>query len=586
MSNADIDPVLVSIIGRALKAITDEMSNTLEKTTRSPILCEANDFVTGLYDAEGRMLEQTENLPILSFSLSPVCEHIAKKFAGNIYPGDVFFHNDVFTLGNQNNDVAAFKPIFVGDVLVAWSAAKGHQADIGGAVRGGYNPNATEVWQEALRIPAIKVVERGELRKDVWNLIFANIRLDIVQEDMRAEMGACTIGERRLRALIEKYGLERFEAHKHHLFDAARKMMQAEIRSIPNGVYRGESTVYYDGKTLGSKYQIRVAITVEDDHITFDYSDTDPQTNAFVNGTYTSSASATILTFLQMVNPDIPHNHGMVQPIDIVIPEGTILNAAYPAATTFGNHLCPANADAIIRALAPIIPDRVTAGWNNLLCSLSTGRDPRKDDDYVDILFMGLKGGSGAMRECDGYDHIGMIDASGGLLDQDYEMFEQQTPHRLLQHEYLTDSAGPGERRGGLGVITRYRIGGDQTQIVIFGDGDIEPAFGLFGGGCGTLNKIELRKPDGKIYTALSKDLITDVPAGTEYVQHAGGGGGYGEPHRRPANTVQREVRDGIISAAAARDVYGVELDPETFEIREAETAALRGSRPEPVEGD
>jgi len=576
MADISIDKVLVSIIGRALKAITDEMSISMQKTTRSPILCEAKDFVTGLYDAEGRMLEQTENLPILSFSLGPVCEHIAKKFAGNIFPGDVFFHNDVFSLGNQNNDVAAFKPIFVGERLVGWAATKGHQADIGGAVRGGYNPNATEVWQEALRIPAVKVVERGELRRDVWDLIFANIRLDIVQEDMRAEMGACTVGERRLVSLIEKYGLERFEAHKEYLFDATRKMMEAEIRAIPNGVYRGESTVYFDGKNPGSKYQIRVAITVEDEHVTFDYSDTDAQTNGFVNGTYTSSASATILTFLQMVNPNIPHNHGMVQPIDIVIPEGTILNAAYPKATTFGNHLCPANADAIIRALAPVIPERVTAGWNNLLCSLSTGQDPRKNDTYVDILFMGLKGGSGAMRECDGYDHIGMIDASGGVLDQDYEMFEQQTPHVLLEHEFLTDSAGAGERRGGLGVVTRYRLGGDETQIVTFGDGDVEPAFGLFGGGEGTLNYIELRRPDGEVYRATSKDLVVGVPAGTEYVQEAGGGGGYGDPKRRPAARVAREVRDGIISVAAARDAYGVAVDPDTFELLEAETAELR----------
>ena len=196
MPEPTIDKILVSILGRALKAITDEMSLTMEKTTRSPILCEAKDFVTGLYDAEGRMLEQTENLPILSFSLSPVCEFIAKKFEGRVYPGDVFFHNDVFTLGNQNNDVAVFKPIFFGETLVAWSAAKGHMADIGGNVRGGYNPNATEVWQEALRIPAVKVYERGVLREDVWDLIFANIRLDIVQEDMRAEIGACTVGER------------------------------------------------------------------------------------------------------------------------------------------------------------------------------------------------------------------------------------------------------------------------------------------------------------------------------------------------------------------------------------------------------
>jgi N-methylhydantoinase B len=574
---ADVDRVLVSIIGRALKAITDEMSITMEKTTRSPILCEAKDFVTGLYDAEGRMLEQTENLPILSFSLSPVCQHIAERFRGEIYPGDVFFHNDVFTLGNQNNDVAAFKPIFSGETLVGWAAAKGHQADIGGAVRGGYNPGATEVWQEALRIPAVKVYERGKLRRDVWDLIFANIRLDIVQEDMRAEIGSCTVGERRLQALIEKYALERFLAHKEALYESTRRMMEAEIRSIPDGVYQGESTVYFDGKTPGSTYQIRVKITVDGEHITFDYSDTDPQTDGFVNGTYTSSASATILTFLQMVNPDMPHNDGMIQPIEIIIPEGTILNAAYPAATTFGNHLCPPNADAIIRALAPVIPDRVTAGWNQLLCSLSTGYDPRKDDTYVDILFMGLKGGSGAMDSCDGYDHIGMIDASGGVLDQDYEMFEQMTPHLVERHEYITDSGGPGRHRGGLGVETRYRVGGRGTQIVTFGDGDVEPAFGLFGGRDSTLNKIELRYPDGSFYQATSKDLITGVPEDTLYLQRAGGGGGYGPPEERPARTVCREVRDGVISFRAARDLYKVIVDPETLELDEEATRKLRG---------
>ena len=578
MSGQNIDKVLVSIIGRALKTITDEMSISMEKTTRSPILCEARDFVTGLYDAEGCMLEQTENLPILSFSLGPVCAHIAEKFRGNVSPGDAFIHNDVFTLGNQNNDVAVFKPIFVGDQLVAWSATKGHMADIGGAVRGGYNPGATEVWQEALRIPAVKVIEGGKLRQDVWDLIFANIRLDIVEEDMRAEIGACTVGERRLIALIEKYGLECFETHKVHLFDAARQMMEAEIRSIPNGVYRGESTVYYDGRTPGSEYKIRVEITVRDDSITFDYSNTDAQTNGFVNGTYTSSASATILTFLQMVNPDIPHNHGMIQPIEIKIPEGTILNAAYPAATTFGNHLCPPNADAIIRALAPVIPERVTAGWNQLLCSLSTGRDTRQDDTYVDILFMGLKGGSGAMSDCDGYDHIGMIDASGGILDQDYEMFEQQTPHLLLKHEYLTDSAGAGKHRGGLGVETCYRVGGEETNMVVFGDGDVEPAFGLFGGRDGTLNRIELRYPDGSVYRATSKDMVTGVPNGTIYRQEAGGGGGYGDPKERPVEAVAAEVRNGIVSVEAAREIYGVALDPETSEVDEEETRTLRGA--------
>ena len=554
-----IDPILVSVYARTFKSITDEMSISVQKTTRSPILCEAKDFVTGLYDVKGQMLEQTENLPILAFSLAPVCKYIIEYFDGDINEGDVIFHNDVFSMGNQNNDVAVYRPIFFEGELLAWSAVKGHQADIGGAVAGGYNPNATEVWQEAIRIPPVKIYDRGVFRKDVWDLIFANIRFDIVQHDMRAQMGACTVGERRMLELLDKYGRASFEDHKLALFESTRKMMQAEIAKIPNGAYSGEGKVYFDGHHLGTEFTIRVNIEVRDDSITFDYSETDAQTDGFVNGTYTSSASAAVLTFLQMINPDIPHNEGMVEPIEIVIPEGTILNAAYPKATTFGNHLCPPNADAIIRALAPAIPDRVTAGWNNLLCSLTTGMDDGKGEKYVDIFFMGFKGGSGGMDGTDGYDHIGMIDASGGILDQDYEMFEQQTPHHLQMHEYLIDSAGAGEWRGGLGIETKFTFGSDDTQFVTFGDGDFEPAFGLFGGHDATLNSIKLIYPDGTEKVPNNKDLITGVPKGTLYHQFAGGGGGYGDPKRRASDILRTEVRDGTISKNAARDVYGLD---------------------------
>jgi N-methylhydantoinase B len=577
MKDEKIDKILASVFQRRFKSITEEMSIALTKTTRSPILCEAKDFVTGLYDAKGKMLEQTENLPILSFSLGPVCEYIFNYFGKELYPGDVIFHNDVFSMGNQNNDVAVFKPIFYNNKLIAWSACKGHQADIGGAVAGGYNPNATEVWQEALRIPPIKVYEKGKLRKDVWDLIFANIRFDIVAEDMRAEIGSCVVGERGILKLVEKYGRETFETHKKYLFDSTNKMMKAEIRAIPNGIYKGDATVYYDGKTPGSKYKIRVKIIVKNEDIIFDYSATDSQTTGFVNGTFTSSASATILTFLQMVNPEIPHNDGMIRPIKIIIPEGTILNAKYPAATTFGNHLCPPNADAIIKALSKAIPERVTAGWNQLLCYLTTGYDTRKMDKYVDIGFLGLKGGSGATHGVDGYDHIGMIDASGGVLDQDYEMFEQQTPHLLIKHEYWTDSAGAGQWRGGLGVETKFKIGGENTKVVVFGDGDIEPGFGLFKGKSGTLNKIVLTYPDNKVYQTTSKDLIEDVPEGTILFQQAGGGGGYGDPYLRPAKKVLEEVRNEIISLEKSKSDYGIAIDSETFLIDYKKTNNIRG---------
>ncbi len=560
---SEVDQILLSVYTSTFKSITDEMSLSVVKTTRSPILCEAKDFVTGLYDAQGNMLEQTENLPILAFSLAPVCKHIIDYFDGEFAEGDVIFHNDVFSYGNQNNDVAVYKPIFHDGELVAFAAVKGHQADIGGAVAGGYNPNATEVWQEALRIPAVKVYEAGKLRKDVWNLIFANIRLDMVAHDLKAQIGACTLAERRMQSLLAKYGRDHFESHKLALFDATDKMMQAELAGIPNGQYRGEGMVYFDGHHEGTEFTIRVTITVEDEHIHFDYSETDAQTDGFVNGTYTSSASATLLTLLQMVNPDMPHNEGLVRAIEITIPEGTILNASYPKATTFGNHLCPPNADAIIRALAPVIPDRITAGWNNLLCALTTGEHPEHGEKYVDIGFMGMKGGSGAMQGTDGYDHIGMIDASGGVLDQDYEMFEQQTPHLLLKHEYVTDSAGAGQWRGGLGVETEYLIGADDTQLVTFGDGDFEAPFGLFGGKDSILNSIELTYPDGSRVRPRNKDLITDVPKGTHYHQIASGGGGYGEPGARDRQTLAEEVRNGVISPQQARDVYGLGRESE-----------------------
>lgn len=576
MDKVQIDKILLSIFQRAFKSITDEMSISLTKTTRSPILCEAKDFVTGIYDESGNMLEQTENLPILSFSLGPVCRVIIDQYKNNIYPGDVIIHNDVFSMGNQNNDVAIFRPIFHEQTLIGWSAAKGHQADIGGAVQGGYNPNATEVWQEALRIPAVKLYEKGEFRKDVWNLIFANIRLSMVQEDIKAQIGACRLGERRLSKLVEKYGIESYKAHKEELFNSTERMMRAEIKSIPNGVYTGSSNVYYDGKHLDSKFEIKTSITVEDEDITFDFTPSSKQTNGFVNGTYTSTCSAITLTLLQMVNPNIPHNEGMIKPLKYIVPEGSILNASYPKATTFGNHLCPQVADAIFKALGPAIPNKVTAGWNHLLCSLFTGNHPRTNEKYVDICFMGLKGGSGALQGNDGYDHIGMIDASGGLLDQDYEMYEKQTPHLILKHEYLPDSGGVGKWRGGLGVHTVFKMGGEDTTMVVFGDGDIEKNYGLFGGKGSVLNHIKLTYPDGTEKIPLNKDLIIGIPEGTIYDQVAGGGGGFGNPLDRDLDALQRDVNNEVVTPDQARDEYSVVFKDDGLTIDIERTGSLR----------
>lgn len=575
----DIDPILLSVLQRRFKSITGEMGLTLLRTTRSPILNEARDFVTGLYDAKGRMLEQTEYIPVLAFALQPVCEKIIEFFGDEIYPGDVILHNDVFSGGNQNADVAVFRPIFLRDQLIAWAACKGHQADIGGAVAGGYNPHATEVWQEAFRIPPVKIYERGKLRKDVWDLIFANIRFKIVEEDIRAEIGGTVVGERGIVALVERYGIETFQSHVEYLFDSTEKMMRNEIRSIPDGVYNEESWVFYDGFQEGSKFKIQLSITKKGDDIYFDYAGTAPQTQGFVNAPLSASCSAILLTFLMLINPDIPHNDGITRPIHIQIPEGTFLNARFPAATTFGNSITGPHSDAILKAMAKALPKRVTAGWNRFLGFNFTGIDPRNNKPYVDILFIAQKGGSGATFGVDGYDHIGLINCAGGILAQDYEMFEIQDPHFLLKHEFAPDSAGPGQWRGGLGITTEFEVYADNVMGIAYGDGIDEEAraFGLFGGKPGSINRIELRYPDGKIHEVKSKEIIRGVPKGTHFCQEAGGGGGYGDPHKRPIEKVWEEVVDGLISVEQARESYGVVIDPSTIEIMPEETEKLRG---------
>jgi N-methylhydantoinase B len=580
-SNNDRDRVLTSILQCRLKAITQEMGYTLLRTTRSPILNEARDFVTGIYDAKGRMLEQAEYIPVLAFALQPVCRKIIEYFGDDIHPGDVILHNDVFTGGNQNADVATFKPVFHNGELFAWAAVKGHQADIGGAVAGGYNPNAREIWQEALRITPVKVFEKGKIRRDVWDLIFANIRYPIVEEDIKAQIGGCAVGERLIQSLLERYGADNLRAHIDLLFNSTERMVRAEIERIPDGCYEGESWMYYDGFHKGSKFKIKVAVTVKGDEIFFDYTGTDGQTEGFANAPLGASVSAIILTFLMLIDPNIPHNDGLTRPLHIHIPEGTFLNARYPAATTFGNSITGPNADAILKAFSRALPDRVTAGWNRMLALAISGHDPRFNRPYVDILFNALKGGSGATRDYDGYDHIGLINCAGGILAQDPEMFELQTPNRIVKHEYAPDSAGAGRWRGGLGVETIIRFEGENSKGVVFGDGIDEEAraFGLFGGEPGSLNEMEFSFADGRRHKPQSKELIAEIPKGTVLRQVAGGGGGYGDPCRRPAEQVAKDVRNGILSIIKAKEDYGVVVDPATLEVDHAQTRQLRSSR-------
>lgn len=573
-----VDPIEASVLHRRLKSITEEMGLTLLRTTRSPILNEARDFVTGLYDAKGLMLEQTEYIPVLAFALQPACQHIVEFFGDDVHEGDVILHNDVFSGGNQNNDVAVFRPVFRNGVLTAWAACKGHQADIGGAQAGGYNPEAREVWQEALRITPIKVFDRGEMRRDVWRMIFANIRYKIVEEDIKAQIGATRVGERGMQELFLRFEGDRFQACIDYLFAASERIVRREIAAITDGVYCGESWAFYDGVNEGSRMKINLAVHVAGDEVTFDFTGSAPQTPGFVNAPAAATSSALMLTFLMLINPEVPHNAGLLRPIKVVNPEGSFLNARFPAATTFGNSITGPISDAIFRAFADALPKMITAGWNRMLGFTITGQDPRTARPYVDILFLALKGGSGGTWNADGYDHIGLINCAGGILAQDYEMFEIHDPHRLVRHEYATDSAGAGRWRGGLGVETEFIIDADNVTGIAFGDGVDEEAraFGVFGGKPGARNTLSITDLQGRIVVPKSKEIVRGISRGSRYCQTAGGGGGYGNPHERQPAQVLDDVLDGVLSLKAAIDEYGVVIDPVSMTIDDEATLRRR----------
>ena len=563
-----IDPILVTVIQRRLKAITEEMGLVMLRTARSPILSEARDFVTGLYNAKGELLEQTAYIPILAFAVPLSIKYMVDYFGDDLYPGDVIIHNDPYTGGNQPTDVKIVRPIFFCDTLVGFSCINGHQADIGGAVAGGYNPRATEIWQECLRITPVKLYEKGVKRRDVWDLVFGNIRFPIVMEDIQAAMGGCAVGERELVKLYERYSQPRFEAHVSHLYDATEQQMRAEIAAMPDGTYHGASSIYYDGFNPGSRMDIKVAITISGDAISFDFTGTAPQTCGYVNAPLGSSMTSVILTLLMCLkNPDLPQNAGMTRPISIHIPEGCMLNPSFPAASTFGNHMSDQISSAIFNAMASVVPERVTAPWNPLFAIAAVGFNDRINRPFVDILFNGLKGGGGGTKGADGYDHIGLIGCGGGLLAQDPEMFEMKDPLFLRSFEYKQDSAGAGEWRGGLGVEMEMEFLNDGNLISAFGDGIDQgsEAKGLLGGGAGINNRGELIYPDGRMHTCTSKEMVANIPKGTRWHQIAGGGGGYGDPLKRPLERVEQEVRYGYVSVQAARDEYGVVIDPETM---------------------
>jgi N-methylhydantoinase B len=579
---AGADPILASVLQCRVQAIAREMATVLMRTSRSPIFNEIGDLVTVVFDRSGRTLAQTEYASIIANGAQPPLQRIIEYFGDDLHDGDVILHNDVYSGGNQNADVGVFMPIFSAGELVAWTASKGHVADIGGMTAGGYDPRAREIWQEAFRIPPLKLHDRGELRRDVWDLVRANVRFEIVAEDIKAMIGACTIGRRRLLAVLDRYGVERFDAHMDYVIDASERRVRAELRRWPDGTYRGESWMVSDGLDATKRYRIAVSVTIAGSELTFDFSETDDQAPGFTNMPTASAIGAVRIAFLMLLAAgglSTPTNHGLFTPIHTIFRKGSLLDPRFPASTIFGNQMCDEVLESIMRALAEVLPDRVTAGWNQYLCTALSATDPRTNEPSVSLTIF-QRGGPGAMRGADGYDALGFTGTPGSMRSPDMEMFELSTPHRMHYCEYLPDSAGHGEWRGGYGTRSSWTFYGKGETGTTIGDDVVaegaDPPQGLFGGGPGGLNELRLRFPDGSTRDWGSKELIGHIPPGTVCEAVNGGGGGYGDARRRDPELVLAEIRDGLLSPEAARRDYGVALAADGCTLDAGATARLR----------
>ena len=576
-----LDPILLSVIANRLDSITKEMGQTMLRTSRSPIFSEARDFVTAVYDRDLRLVAQTAYIPVLLAATPWAVRAIAETYADDTHEGDVFVLNDPYHGNNHPPDFTVAKPVFVDGVLRFWSVTKGHQADTGGGGAAGYHPEARDVWDEGLRIPPAKLYAQGKRNRGVWEMIVSNVRLRfLVEGDLHCLVGAAGVGERNLAALVRRYGAATVERAVEALLEASERHMRVEIRAIPNGRYVAERCIDNDGIVHDRRVTIRVQVDVHDDTITFDYSGSDGQVPGYVNSPFANTASATYLALFTVVDPDLPHNAGAMRPVSVVAPCGSVLNRVEPAPTTACTVLTGETiTEAGWLALSQAVPERVQAAWGRWCAPATTGMNPRTGRPFGEIHFLS-KGGGGATAGFDGWDHIGTVICLGGLRSPDPELHELVNPYFLERLEYRSDSAGPGQWRGGMGVAYRWRVDADGIACANFGSGTVAETapFGLCGGRGAPPNRQTFHSAAGG-EEAATVNSMSRLSKGQRVEILSSGGGGYGDPMDRAVERVASDVADGLVTPDAARRDYGVVIDPETLTVDERATAHLRSTR-------
>jgi N-methylhydantoinase B len=576
-----VDPITLAVVRGALETAQREMTLTMERTGRSSVLTVSRDFSNAVFDATPEMIVQGQDLPIHLGSLILATKAVAAYFADDVRPGDVMFHNDPMYDGSHIADWCMYRPVFVDDELVFWTVSKGHMADSGGPVPGSYNPDAREIFAEGLRIPPIKIHDEGRERSDVLNLLLANTRTRRNQAgDLRAQLGAVNVGAAHLVALARKYGTGEVKACIGELLSLAEAQMRRRIAALPDGTYSGSRLVEDVGHGLGDQ-EIAVTATIAGDGLRIELRA--PEQIPFYTNSYrANTTSAVYLGLIMFLQPEAPFNEGMYRPIEIDYgPPGTMVNAVEPAphvaCTT-----CPAETitDAVRDTLSRAYPERAVAGWGHCSAVNCSGLDPRDGREYVHMMVSSLMCGAGAVGgTMDGWHGVGPQAGLGGGAAGDMELIEYQYPLLVHRYGFATDSAGPGEWRGGSGLVHEVEALDHRMTAIVWGEGRKYPASSVGGAGAAwpheKVGRVEVIRADGTV-ERIGRNSVLVLEPGERFVTRSAGGGAVGHPFARPPERVRADVVEGFVSVDGAREEYGVVLDPKTLAVDAEATARLR----------
>jgi N-methylhydantoinase B len=561
-----IDPFTLEIIKDSMTSISEEMFFTLGKTSMSPIIYEVLDYATGITDPEGYLLTQGNGVAGFIGMISSMVKETVSKYRGNLKPGDIIIINDPYKGGGSHlSDVGLVTPIYYENELVAFSASKAHWTEVGGKDPGSFTNDSTEIYQEGLQFPCIKLFEEGKINNALLEMIKANVRYpDLSVSDMWAQIASIRIGAQRYQELCKKYGKATVQRTGEHLLDQGERISRKIIESLPNGEYFADDYIDSDGLGNGP-FKVQVKVTITDNRFICDFRGSHPQVPGPVNCSYTTLVSDVRTVFLAITNEDHHINDGVFRPLEIITDPGSIFSCERPAPVSIYWESGAMGGDIVWKALAPILPAKLGAGHFLSVCSVSlSGQHPDTNEPF--LIVEPSVGGWGASSVEDGARAQFCI-GDGETYNVPIEIAESRYGILVDEYSLNEDGAGSGEFSGGAGVTRSYRaLTNNQNVTVTFGRHLHEP-WGLKGGNNGSKNRFYVEKRTGEVEGPFGFYARYPLNKGDVVKLITGTGGGYGNPLKRDIGKVLEDVKNQYISIKQAEEIHGVLIDPETFKI-------------------